>query len=557
MMIMSASEEYQLPGEGYLRKLSRRAVVAYATCAARMVQPLFGCGKYRPHQTHIEAVDEAIRIAELFAAQIINDATGFIKGTYDAAYDAAAIATRADAARIAADAAKADADAHSADTARATATTAYSADIVRTVAHSAYSFNRAVNASIFAAIYATNAARTAYSATADDDIRFSLCRIYELLKKYDQDNDAPIDFRQINIWENSIPPRWFIDTIQHNKELAQHWEDNNLNPWNMLELSKGYSDETFHIPQPHFRVPPPHFIPAPHFKPATIEEKFAFRDSVEVFVEPIPLSTPPPKIEIKSVETTTQKNTQAGNISSISSNLDDSNKPCGGITEVAGALRDILVYSKDSLCVGILGQWGGGKSRLMKEVAEHFEDTQEIERFVTIQYNAWEYRNAPESWAYLYECFAKKLRETSWFAMIRAGIVRHGLWPLILALFLVSLPWFVTSFLDETVHNQHSKWWPIILGIVGYGGGCTTMFGYFLTQILQSASTIQKRYLSLPKHNDKLGPQAAIGQDFHALICGWTTIKTDEKYFIGQTRTLEFVQFFLHISTILLYGTLL
>ena len=110
-------------------------------------------------------------------------------------------------------------------------------------------------------------------------------------------------------------------------------------------------------------------------------------------------------------------------------------------------MGDVLIYSKESLCIGILGEWGNGKSRLMHEVEKHFEDPdiQKPERFVTIWYNAWKYRSTPESWAYLYEVFAAKLRETSWlswFAMPNVGIIRHELWPIIFALFLISLPWF-------------------------------------------------------------------------------------------------------------------
>ena len=61
----------QLPTVEELEELSHRAVVAYAACAARMVQPLFGGGRYEPQPERIKAVDDAIRIAERFAEKKI------------------------------------------------------------------------------------------------------------------------------------------------------------------------------------------------------------------------------------------------------------------------------------------------------------------------------------------------------------------------------------------------------------------------------------------------------------------------------------------------------
>ena len=76
-MIMSAANA-SFPTVEELQKLSHRAIVAYAVCAARMVQPFFGCGRYEPSLKHIATIDSAIRIAERFAEDGI-DSTRVIR----------------------------------------------------------------------------------------------------------------------------------------------------------------------------------------------------------------------------------------------------------------------------------------------------------------------------------------------------------------------------------------------------------------------------------------------------------------------------------------------
>ena len=474
-----------LPSREELRELSHRAVVAYVTCAARMVQPFMGAGRYLSSREHIKAVDDAIRIAEQFAEKRIK-ATGDDKIV--SARAAVAAATTA-------------ADDHFADAAARVAT---------------YVAARAAN--VFAA----------------DEVRLSLRTIYELLKTNDATKDDPIDFQELNIWINGIPPQWFITVVRRNTQLQEYWKEKNLNPWNMLEIAQGTSEETKYVPLPDLE--------------GTIRytASFANRSSIETIPEPEPLPdtiTPP------------------GTKSELLSNTNHDNAPCLGINDIAAALGDVLIDSKEPLCVGILGQWGSGKSRLMHEVKKYLgeSETQERERFVTVDYNAWKYRCKPENWAYLYEYFAAKLRESSWFAMIRAGVIRHGLWPIILALFLISLPWLMTlepfSKRIVSLFGEHISWGTLIIGIIGYGGGSGILVS-FLRDLYQSAASVQKRYLTLPSHQDKLGLQAAIGNDFCALIRGWTTIKPNDHHFNDQTLVAMIVKTILNVALFILYGIL-
>jgi len=100
--------------------------------------------------------------------------------------------------------------------------------------------------------------------------------------------------------------------------------------------------------------------------------------------------------------------------------------------------------------------------------------------------------------------------------------------------------------LDGSEQSGKDKWWPMIFGIAGYGGGSAVLIA-FLRQLYQSASSMKKGF-TLPSHQDKLGLQAAIGDDFHALIRSWTTIKPGEKFFQGQTLYAGIIEILLYVA---------
>src|SRR5690242_13983052 len=93
-----------------LRKLPRRAIVAFAARAARRVRPLYRPPSGHPDtQRHRAAVDAAIQIAEKYArGEEIADADAAYTADVAAAADDAARAARAAAADAAAAAADAD-----------------------------------------------------------------------------------------------------------------------------------------------------------------------------------------------------------------------------------------------------------------------------------------------------------------------------------------------------------------------------------------------------------------------------------------------------------------
>jgi hypothetical protein len=178
-------DEFELPSEEDLKKLSRRAIVAYAARAARRAQPLFRSD----NAADTETIERAIAIAEQFASQ--PDADRIARDATAAASAAAQISTTggeatmhaaAEAATYAADAAAA----HLAD------------DPVADTAHAAHA--------------AAGFARTAYPASSDAELfKSACCADYTTLLETDAvglttHTGTPINFEHLGpLWPNGAP----------------------------------------------------------------------------------------------------------------------------------------------------------------------------------------------------------------------------------------------------------------------------------------------------------------------------------------------------------------
>ncbi|MGL6196939.1 MAG: P-loop NTPase fold protein [Thermoguttaceae bacterium] len=413
-IITSKSDEFvdtgepsltELPTGEELKKLSLPAYVACAAMIARMVQPLGkGTHEYKLPTGYIEAVDNAIRAAEEYAKKdIIEITTDAIAEASQAASDAArnaaanvinkidtpipSIITNADAGIAYA---AADLAANASEVAFFAKKNAYYADI-------SYVGESTATISNFSA------------GTKADDIRKSLRKIYKTLLNFSSDKTT-INFADLQLWPENNCPDWFINALTTNTKLQEYWEENGLNPWGMLDIAKGKTTETRWEP----------------FKP----------------------TSPATNNDIKEV-LPSAKSIQSGTQAGIQCVNDYSMKPCLHIGEIADAIADVLDDSEKSICFGLFGRWGRGKTYLAKQVAKRLEK----KNYATIEYNAWKYRTTPESWAFLYETFANKLRKTSWFAIVYAGVLRHGLWPLIFGLFLIAVPGIIDLVTATNIEN--------------------------------------------------------------------------------------------------------
>jgi hypothetical protein len=95
---------------------------------------------------------------------------------------------------------------------------------------------------------------------------------------------------------------------------------------------------------------------------------------------------------------------------------DQNMHPCFGVKKIATCLLsqidNISQSENDELCmVGILGQWGRGKTYLWNQVKSCIKnrqcnkntDKEQNIYYDVVEFNAWKYQNTPALWAYLYK----------------------------------------------------------------------------------------------------------------------------------------------------------
>ena len=163
------------------------------------------------------------------------------------------------------------------------------------------------------------------------------------------------------------------------------------------------------------------------------------------------------------------------------------------------------------MSLAIFGHWGRGKTFLAKKIAKLLESkTKGPPKYRTVLFSAWKYRTAPEVWAYLFERFLQEGKKESFFLTLRASLVRHGPWPLIFAMF--------GLFLSLWTMGEKAQLLTSLIQAVGVG---TVVYGAFLYVRFRSATLRLKSLYTFASHADKLGLQAAIGDDLRALLSAW------------------------------------
>lgn len=175
--------------------------------------------------------------------------------------------------------------------------------------------------------------------------------------------------------------------------------------------------------------------------------------------------------------------------------------------------------ASERMSMAIFGHWGRGKTFLAKRIAESLDanSTSDRPRYKTVMFSAWKYRTTPEVWAYLFERFLQEGKKQNWTLPVRAALVRHGPWPLIIAMFGLFF-----SLLTMTEKTQALS---AIVQAVGVG---TVIYAGFLFVRFRSVAVRLKSLYTFASHADKLGLQAAIGDDLRALLKGWCQTKVKE-----------------------------
>jgi hypothetical protein len=173
-----------------------------------------------------------------------------------------------------------------------------------------------------------------------------------------------------------------------------------------------------------------------------------------------------------------------------------------GFDNIALAIAHVMRNAEDEFSMALLGDWGCGKTTLVREALEPLlTDPQKFReklkdphsqkmranrlKYDVVWFSAWKYPHTPETWAYLYETFVK--------GMLKADILTRS-WRKI-GVILRQQPFFRGLFLAplDLIKNESYK----------------------------NAKDILSKNANLARHGDKLGAQAIIGKDLHALLCGW------------------------------------
>lgn len=179
------------------------------------------------------------------------------------------------------------------------------------------------------------------------------------------------------------------------------------------------------------------------------------------------------------------------------------------VNEYAEVLASLIqsIDNKDALSFAILGPWGRGKTYLMDLVGKLLAK----KSYTTVSFSAWKYRTTPELWSYLYETLYSQATKSGWEVPIRTGLLRRGLWPII--------PLLLTLALSISTISQKANLAFFVLSLFGVMGVI-----YLLSvskAFWKAGKSIKANYWDLPRHQDRLGLQFAIGDDLRALLTGW------------------------------------
>lgn len=176
---------------------------------------------------------------------------------------------------------------------------------------------------------------------------------------------------------------------------------------------------------------------------------------------------------------------------------------CLDVHEYAEALTAFFDSAKEDLCFGLFGSWGRGKTKLIEETAKLLVER----RYSVVNFKAWKYRTTPECWAYLFEQFWQHGKNQNWRLPFRAAFLRSGPWPLVIAIFSIAV---------SLLLSNHGL---VLFQLIGFGAIFYLASLYFF-QFRKHSTQLKKNY-AFRGHADKLGLQAAIGDDLKAVVRAW------------------------------------
>jgi hypothetical protein len=184
----------------------------------------------------------------------------------------------------------------------------------------------------------------------------------------------------------------------------------------------------------------------------------------------------------------------------------------------ADVVADVVRAAGDdeTFCMAILGPWGRGKTFLMRLVSEKLKgkkrpDNAQASNFVTVNFSAWKCRTTHEAWSFLYESIYSEAAKCGWVVPVRTTMLRHGLWPAVAILLTLTAS---LSTLSQKVWLGH-----LLISLVGLLG--VVYLAVSMTAVWRAGKNLKSRYWDLPRHQERLGLQFAIGEDLTSLLTGW------------------------------------
>jgi len=366
-----------------------------------------------------------------------------------------------------------------------------------------------------AAVHAANAANIAYAALDGNDVFRTIARKsarddlnwLKVSVKVRKDNKAAANLLKQPLWSEPAPTDWKEQIVDPwRDELVRH-ESLEIIPRRYLELSAGSAnpeDIANWLRDWLIHRPPTTVEPESGPKRKTRSETSRHRQIETGKTEESP--TPPVIMETGGRVSPTREAPLHG--------------ACLKAPDYAKAIAHLFRRAQGDFNFGLFGHWGRGKTYMMKLVEQELIATQENDaserplKYEVVKLSAWAYPQTPHLWAHLYEAIARCATRAgpirSLPLSLRAALIRHGTWAFIGAIFLFGLGLLPINLKINAILN--------ILSIVGLGGLL------YLVRLGRAGGTLVGRLstlLSLPRHEEHLGLQAAIGRDFKALLQAW------------------------------------
>ncbi len=215
---------------------------------------------------------------------------------------------------------------------------------------------------------------------------------------------------------------------------------------------------------------------------------------------------------------------------------------CLNVNQYAEVIADTLLAAgkedqsddtSSGFCLGVFGNWGRGKTYLIRKVSQVLQSkaatesanpgvghsSKDAAHYETVFFSAWKYPRAPEIWVQLYESLARQFETSGFFVTtartLRTNIAKFSSKPLLIALAL-----FTSGITPLALKIKFSatalSYLAPILGASGLLLIAATAF-----QVRKTIARLHANYLKRSNHTNRLGLQSIIGKDLDALLKGW------------------------------------